>query len=471
MLAIISDLHLTDASTATNVDKSAFALLSSEIITSADVHRATELHLVLLGDIFDLVRTDYWHCCYGDDPASRPWGGTADPQTGMNTSPQVEQDFIAILGRVLATDSSQALLAMIASLAAWCNSRAIPFNVTYVIGNHDRMLYNYPFLKQIIVQAMPVAANFTANNFSDKVNEPAYGLLARHGWEWDLDCYGLSYYNKKLSPGTKKVIFDPAINNVIAYGEVVTTEVMAGLIFYARENLGLNVDPSRQNQQDIILLNQLRELNNLRPLDEVVNWFPWILENFPPEKKDLVLNALQSALKNALNCRLAKDWPDDGGVLSSMSTLNAYYFGNIFQKAGLVLKVIGGKIAGVFSHAQEPLIKGAQSDFAEAARGYYYVVYGHTHLSQQNCFTAHLQGNSELYVNTGTFLPVIEGTTDASGNSTKSYSTSYAMTLAFFYKADEDMSGKNPGDTRPTMEYWDGRRRKTYIPAEVKKCP
>src|SRR5437867_386443 len=58
VLVLISDLHLTDGSTAINVDPSAFTLLGEEIAASYKDRGAREMHLVLLGDIYDLVRTD-----------------------------------------------------------------------------------------------------------------------------------------------------------------------------------------------------------------------------------------------------------------------------------------------------------------------------------------------------------------------------------------------------------------------------
>ena len=61
MLVVISDIHLTDLSTAHNVHGTAFDLMCKEITTAAQAKGAVELHVVLLGDIFDLVRTDFWH--------------------------------------------------------------------------------------------------------------------------------------------------------------------------------------------------------------------------------------------------------------------------------------------------------------------------------------------------------------------------------------------------------------------------
>ena len=86
------DLHLTDGSTSRDPHETAFAVLGEEIATAAVGKEATELEILMQGDIFDLVRTDYWH----RDPSTdgrRPWIGALDPDTAMNADPGVEADF------------------------------------------------------------------------------------------------------------------------------------------------------------------------------------------------------------------------------------------------------------------------------------------------------------------------------------------------------------------------------------------
>ena len=93
MLVAISDLHITDERTAINVPQGAFDILEREIIVNV-LGRGREIHLVLLGDIFDLVRTDYWHRKCEERHAARgeaSWNGKLSPSTGMNPDPGVEQ--------------------------------------------------------------------------------------------------------------------------------------------------------------------------------------------------------------------------------------------------------------------------------------------------------------------------------------------------------------------------------------------
>ena len=73
MVVLFSDLHITDTSTAINIDPTAFEILKDSILTNVNGKSANELHVVLLGDILDLERTDYW--CAAIPYGERPWNG------------------------------------------------------------------------------------------------------------------------------------------------------------------------------------------------------------------------------------------------------------------------------------------------------------------------------------------------------------------------------------------------------------
>src|SRR5258706_344052 len=187
VLILISDLHLTDETTAINVAPSAFDLLGKEIVAGSEGRGDRDTHLVLLGDIYDVVRTDYW-LRKGIPRQSRPWGvppgQTLDPKTGMNPDRAVEDQFKEILQSVFASPGGAALTALVKGLRAGAK-------VTYVIGNHDRVFNNFPSLQQLVRTELQVDVTFT-----NQVVEPAYGVAARHGHEWDTDCHAWEYITK-----------------------------------------------------------------------------------------------------------------------------------------------------------------------------------------------------------------------------------------------------------------------------------
>jgi len=61
-----------------------------------------------------------------------------------------------------------------------------------------------------------------------------------------------------------------------------------------------------------------------------------------------------------------------------------------------------------------------------------------------------------MYINTGTLLRLIQRTASRDG-----FSTASQMTMAFFYKTEEDKTAR--ADRGPTLDLWNGIRRKTYV--------
>jgi hypothetical protein len=64
----------------------------------------------------------------------------------------------------------------------------------------------------------------------------------------------------------------------------------------------------------------------------------------------------------------------------------------------------------------------------------------------------------KMYINTGTYLPLVQRTDDGKG-----FAKSHQLTMAFFYADGEDKDGRaGPG---PTMDLWNGIKRKEYARA------
>ena len=294
MLIAISDLHLADGTTAANPHQTAIELLMRELEANIGAKGPTELRFLLLGDIYDLVRTDYWHTRLV--PADeRPWGGkTLDRATGMNPSPAVETQFQDVLGRILAQPSSQALVEGIKGLA---ERSGLPTTVHYVRGNHDRVLNNFPSLERLIADAFaPVQVEF-----SNEFHGPEYALFARHGHQWDEHCHGWKFLTKVLDPRSKAKQFSPEAHRVMGIGEVVTAELMSGFVHYVTEQLGV-AHPFRA---------LVAEVNNLRPMSDVVAWLTWMLDRdsrFNAKYLPLAKESFAKALEDTLECTLAKEW-------------------------------------------------------------------------------------------------------------------------------------------------------------------
>ncbi len=448
MLVIFSDLHITDGRTARNAHRSAFRRLGEEIRASAKARNARDLDVVLLGDIFDVVRTDYWHR-NAVPPERRPWGGLEmDPETGINRDPAVEDQFEEILSEVLVQDASRALIAMLGELEAATGFKP---RLTYVPGNHDRMLNNFPGLRRLIRDALaPLSVDFA------NVYESAdYGVRARHGHEWDANCHGWQFYRKVLNRTSGIGRFDERAYRVMAIGEVVTAELMAGLIYHMHQAL----DPER----DRPFLESLVDLHNLRPMAEVFHWLAWQEQSRYTRVSE---RAVVTALDNVLDSGFARLWDRTRRDFIVSGDLTDYLwkvrdevrFGGLATLGASMrlLESLGG-LRHMFVGERTPLVDGAaeESEALPEDSPIQYIVYGHSHRARQECFSARQDGRVRMYLNTGTFLPLIERARD------RSFYRTHRMTFVTFFRGDEDGDGR-AGDG-PTMDVWDRMQRKDYV--------
>lgn len=454
MLAIFSDIHLTDETTARNCDAGAFHYLHDAIIGAAR-REIEEIHIVMLGDMFDFVRTDYWHR-HQIPMKDRPWGGIIDRTTGMNSrSDEIERQFTEILAAMLAAPASRAMLTMLDGLPA---ETGMPVTVTYVVGNHDRVFNNYPRLCDMLRRAMP---NVNVA-FANTLLAPEYGVLARHGHEWDDICHGWRFARRALSPRRKLDRFDPAAYRIMAIGEPITAELMSGLVYHT----GQQLDPT--DALDAEFYANLQELNNLRPIFHVFHWLAWLTSGKYQKYGDSILRAVRTSLDSLLESSLAKRWDRVqgdflfwGDTTHQLGLLRALLKTRIgFDRLSwLVSKGVAIKnaVALLLPTPQDELVTGARTELAAAGLdpAIQYLVYGHTHEARHDVFSAERNGTVRMYINTGTYLPLIERARDGVG-----YANTSQMTMAFFYNGREDTNLRTgPG---PTLALWNGIRRKKH---------
>ena len=120
-----------------------------------------------------------------------------------------------------------------------------------------------------------------------------------------------------------------------------------------------------------------------------------------------------------------------------------------------------GSVAKLFHSSNNPATdqdeyyEGAKEEFENEGDAIQYVLYGHTHCARHDYFAGNVDGRIRMYINTGTYLPLVRGTDDGKG-----FAKSHQMTLAFFYRDDEDQQGRS--GSGPTMDLWNGIKRKEY---------
>ena len=444
MLVLLSDLHLTDESTAENVHPEAFTnVLLPEIAASAQTKKAQDLDLVLLGDIVDLVRTDHWLKL---DPSLRPWNGELDQHTAMNTNPEVEAQYRAVLEKILATPAAQALKTVCRTLdGLTAEGRVISPRIVYVVGNHDRPLVNYPALQKQFADWLgrPVV-------FGHELLAGDYHLLARHGHIWDDHCHGYELLRKVLQKGAPVERADFACHKVQTIGEVITAELMSGLVYRVKMGAGA------QNTPDLWRL--MMQANNVRPEPEVLRWLEWTGQSrFNADDKRLVMSALRDSIQGVLDSELARlwdktqpDWLLSGDITDRLTLLRAALkleFNDIEK-----ILPLAAKVYGVISGSKDIYREGAQKELA--AHDVEYVVYGHTHFAATDYISGEPNGRVKMYINTGTYLPLVQKACD------HGFGTDYRMTFTVFYRPEEDTRAKDGRVV--SCEIWSGRKRKQY---------
>lgn len=455
MLVLFSDIHLTDESTSSNVHPSAFDILKKEIL-DASKKDARDIRVIMVGDIFDIVRTDYWN--RNKIPKDkRPWNGTLDNKTATNNNfNDISDQYSHILNDILLTKSAQSFVNMLNTLRDESNLDTF---VTYVIGNHDQALNNFPNLKTIL------SNNIRNLEFSHCYKNPDYGVLARHGHEWDEECYGLELYNKVLTNNGGLKRFEDDSYKVMSIGEVITAELMGGIIYYVNQGL---IQNNFKSEEDKIFLKELKDVNNLRPMLATFRWLDWFTSNRDGKYTPIISEALKNSIDAVINSELGKKWDDlkkplirpIGGDITDWLD---FARNHIVGTQGLeTLRKLSSILYDTFflknTSTKDDLVDGAKKEWENhnISDAYQYVIYGHTHEARTDCFTGNVNGTVKMYINSGTYLPMIELTEDQNG-----FATSYQMTMIFVYADDENTADKKTEG--PTIDIWNGLMRKTYI--------
>jgi UDP-2,3-diacylglucosamine pyrophosphatase LpxH len=457
MLVFLSDLHLTDASTSGNVHPEALtSVLLDDIVDAVESKQAAELHIVLLGDIFDLVRTDYWVRQYLDAPpaeqnarkAELPWNGSLHPDTALNkNSSPAETGYQNIQKSIFGQPVFAALANFLQGAKALTDRKGIPLRLTYVIGNHDRVLYNFPSLQATISQELRRRANIDVQ-FARELRLSDYDVLARHGHVWDSECHGYDLYVKVLHPGESLDRFSETVHNVQTFGEMVTAELMSGLVH--RVHARLRKDGQLENRK--FFLDAIKDINNVRPYTQILNWLTWKLAGtYDDYEKNVLMAAVKETALAVANTELFKLWRQTCSPVTRTLLATAERLLKWNWNVDIVMNTLGrfssdsGKKDAYAGHAEEEIKAG----------GMQYVLYGHTHDAKSVYFSGQPDNRVQMYLNTGTYLPLIWKA------ETNGFAFDYRMTITFFYLPSEDnRNGNKKGGV--SMEFWNGQKRKTY---------
>ena len=473
MLVVISDLHFVDATAGEhNLPVGAFKkVFLSNIISLAKKNKATEVKLLLLGDIPDLIRSEQWFLEKEED---RPWGANGlrdipNPRLGSRT----ERRCLDILGRFPASGKLADVPENTILHQNWETfeffrnfqktiqdelGRELPVQIIYVVGNHDRLINLYPSLRDELRTMLGLTVNTDTVQVLDgmewwypyEFQDDAYGVFTRHGNQFDP-------YNYNGGPA-----YTREDHLQVPIGDVVATEFAVNLPRTLRELQGDYPEVSDE------LVAALQDIDNVRPLGRMMEWLysKMRLVNDPT-----ILEALDKTLDKVVNhlfdLEFVQSWRNPNTHVDELLRLvSRTPFNDVIETltkitdANKLIRLLLPTIerlsneSGLDNHT-----RGAfnESGWRQPDSETRYVLYGHTHMPVLRMLDV-VNGREVIYLNTGTWRGRFYRTIAL--DKAADFIGLQQLTYMVFYNAEEDNKEKELGAIG--FESWTGNQKKNY---------
>jgi hypothetical protein len=370
VIVVISDLHLTDGTSGTQVEAGAFSLFARLVGDMARhaSHRGERFHLleegldlVLLGDILDLLRSPVWpQRSSPGERVPRPW----------LPAEEIASTVGQIVDRIL--DRNADGLAVLRRLreegATFHEGRTfrVPVRINYFVGNHDWMLRLpgsvYDGIRWRVAKAMGLANDPTrpfphsmieaSPDLAGRIRE--HRLVLRHG----------DVYDRAAFTGDR---------NVSSLGDGVVIELLNRFPETVRQELKLELDAP--------LYLALREIDNVRPFTLIPFWVLGVMRKFGLEGKPAgrtIVDVWSRLVEQffALDFVRSRDrawrWDEVDELQIKFRLLKRFFSGKV-QRA--LVGTVMGLVPDV--HRKYPRHALAETEIQSGEASY--VAYGHTH--------------------------------------------------------------------------------------------
>ena len=454
MLAIISDLHLCDGTaTPQNIRPNAFDLFYQEIYQLALLRGVEKIEIVLLGDVFDLLRTERWfERADGSKvaPDIRPWG-RAEALTSPELSSATLDNALAIASEI-AENNRDALASLRGATIRQPDGLTV--RRLYLPGNHDRLFLLDPRLQTLILTELGVDPRSMARQgvSTHRLALPEYGLLARHGHEWD------PWNFEPMDPANVGVrAVDPDFL-LAPIGDPITTELVARLPFELERRLASNDVFDKAALAHVI--GRMQRIEDVRPLLASFRWAFFeadcLSQVLSSEQAEVLRSTLTGVVRDVTSdfrqlpyydAWMERHGHSNNGILFSATLLFLSTF-RVSSAAPLIQRL------EQFSDSVNPhdtCRKGAlEEELNTVARnGFRHVVYGHTHQPLQAALR--VDPAADWYLNSGTWRRREFATDD-----NRAFLGTEHFSYVVFYTAEETKrAGLTDG---PSFELWRGSR-------------
>jgi UDP-2,3-diacylglucosamine pyrophosphatase LpxH len=422
MQVFLSDTHFSDASIGdkSNIPGRAFTCLRDDllsIINHADT-RIRDVEIVLLGDVFDTLRTAAWR-----RPGPMPW----DPRD------QAMQERVSniLSGIIHANDQAFAVLR---GLKQDFMEMAAPgksvqnVRITYIPGNHDRNVNWFPETRAMAAAALGLESS---EKFPTELFSEEYRVIARHGDIYDV--------TNNVAPGQASCLGDAVVVTLINTFPVRLEHHLKG-----------------SGRIPKWIIETASELDHLRPAQAIPAWINALRDEIhrrePQQGPDLIRavdNAWGDAVAAFLDEPYVKSLDHAWNPFEPVDALKLLLkvplgmtedLGKLITRLGL-----GAGIGNVYLKAagNEEKIRSGQAD---------HVIYGHTHAATQLAINGHeSDAQPQIYFNTGAWRKTVNQTLlDSPHSHDRRFVAWQIMAYAILYKPGENR--------RHRHEMWSGTR-------------
>ena len=439
MLVIISDLHLTDGTSGETIRAGAFRAFRERLRdlaydaswrTGGKYKPIEELHLVLLGDILDVIRSTKWL-----SGSTRPWD-SPESQAFISTIRTINDailvqnaDSLAVLKSLddgktttLPPATSEGRPAKVSREPGAKERQPVKVHIHYLVGNHDWFYHlpgtAYNKVRESVVGKMGLV-NRAAEPFPHDPSESdtlqriyeEHRVFARHG-----DIYDPFNYEHD--------------RNASSLGDAIVVELLNRFPEEVKKQMGA-VLPKE-------CTDGLKEIDNVRPLLMVPVWIDGLLRRTCQPR-------MAKSVKEIWD-KLADDFLGLNFVQTRDSVFNVF---DAVDKLEWALKFSRGvslsNLGRLLSWIKEKVVTRESSYYAQALteaafknRKAKFVVYGHTHHHEVvplDSATMEQGLVNQIYINSGTWRRVHEL---AKMNPNDEEFMGYnVMTYLAFFKDDE----------------------------------
>lgn len=405
MLVIVSDLHLTDGSAGTSIDKDAFKIFHERLKdlayaasvreTNNTTNKGTvyipveDIYLLLLGDVLDVIRSAKWL-----EGNIRPWseqdarfvnkvreitdGILQNNRDALDVMQSLHKDGVRIpIARDGKPDDTE--------------TQKVDVHTHYMIGNHDWFFHlrgpGFDQIRASIVQALGLD-NKSDEPFPHDPNESQairklyeeHQVFARHGDIFD------------------DTNFENSNRDQSSLGDAVVVELLGRFPREVERELGPQAAQG------------LREIDNVRPLELIPNWVDGLLRKRPDPNQAMQVRKIWN--------RVATDFLNIDFVKRHHSALKWGLFlseGMSFRRLAEIIP-LGKKLLTSFRSMGRLSLSDDFYTFASKEQAFRdpkfsYIVYGHTHHHEVIPLRAGKEHNGidqVVYINSGTWRAVFD---------------------------------------------------------------